>query len=49
MQVDLNNNELWKILDAIKAYKKDYSVTHSVEKLFDNLEKKLKVCVSEKK
>lgn len=42
MQVDLSNNEIWKILDAIKAYQKDYSVTGAVTKTLDNVEKKLK-------
>lgn len=42
MQVDLTANEIWKILDAIKTYKKDYAVSVAVEKTFSNLEKKLK-------
>lgn len=42
MKIELNSNEIWKILDAIKSYKKDYAVSVSVEKTFSNVEKKLK-------
>lgn len=42
MNVDLTNNEMWKIIDAIKAYKTDYAVSGAVEKTFSNIEKKLK-------
>lgn len=42
MQVEINKNEAWKILDAIKAYQKDYALTGSVDKLLSNLVKKLK-------
>lgn len=41
-KVELSQNEIWKILDAIKAYKQDYSVSESVDKIFANIEKKLK-------
>jgi hypothetical protein len=42
MQVDLSPSEMWKILDAIKAFKDDYSVSIPVQKIFSSLEKKLK-------
>jgi len=41
MQIDISKQEAWKILDAIKAYKKDYTVTGAVNKIFDGLTKKL--------
>lgn len=46
MQVELSPNEMWKILDAIVAYKKDYSVTGAVTKTLNNVETKLKQCLS---
>lgn len=42
MQIDLSPAEIWKILDAITAYKKDYAVSGAVQKTFSNIEKKLK-------
>jgi sulfur relay (sulfurtransferase) DsrC/TusE family protein len=42
MQVDLSPAEMWKILDAVKAFKNDYSVSVPVQKVFSSLEKKLK-------
>ena len=42
MQVDLNPNEMWKILDAIKSYKNDYSVSVPVQKILAGVEKKLR-------
>ena len=45
MQIDFNNNEIWKILDAIKAYKKDYAVSVAVQKTFTVIESKLKTCL----
>lgn len=41
MQIDISKQEAWKLLDAIKAYSKDYSLTGAVAKTFDNLSKKL--------
>jgi hypothetical protein len=49
MQVNLTPNEIWKILDAIKSYSKDYSVAVSVQKTFDILEKKLKTALESSK
>lgn len=40
--INLTNNEIWKILDAIKAYQKDYAVNIAVQKTFDNIINKLK-------
>ena len=41
--IDLTANEMWKILDAIIAYKKDYVVSVPVQKIIKDIEKKLKV------
>lgn len=42
MQVEISKQEAWKLLDAIKMYMKDYTVTGPVHKIFDNMAKKLK-------
>ena len=42
MQIDINKQEAWKLLDAIKAYVKNYTVTGAVEKTFQNITTKLK-------
>ncbi|MGA1049270.1 MAG: hypothetical protein ACO3UU_14790 [Minisyncoccia bacterium] len=42
MNIDLNKNEVRKILDAIEAYKENYSLTKSAEKMLNEAEKKLK-------
>ncbi len=47
MQIEISKQEAWKILDAISAYKKDYTVTGAVHKTFDNITKKLKEVVKE--
>ena len=47
MQVELSQNEMWKILDAIKAYSKDYAVTGAVEKTLKNIETKLSKVLKE--
>lgn len=41
--IELSANEMWKILDAITAYKKDYAVSLPVQKIITGIEKKLKV------
>lgn len=41
MQIDITKQEAWKILDAIKAYTKDYTVTGAVNKTFQNIVAKL--------
>ena len=43
MQIDISKQEAWKLLDAITAYTKDYTVSGSVSKTFDNIIKKLKI------
>ena len=40
--VELSANEMWKILDAITAYKKDYAVSVPVQKIIKDIEKKLR-------
>ena len=42
MNIELNQQEIWKILDAIVAYKKDYAVSAVVSKTLTNVEKRLK-------
>lgn len=41
MNIDITKQEAWKILDAIKAYQKDYTVTVAVNKTYSNITKKL--------
>lgn len=41
MQIDLSANEMWKIIDSIKAYKSDYAVSGAVEKVLNGIVKKL--------
>jgi hypothetical protein len=48
MQIEISKNEAWKILDAIKAYQKDYALTGPVDKLLSNMVKKLKSVTEEK-
>jgi len=40
--IELTANEIWKILDAITAYKKDYAVSVPAQKIITGIEKKLK-------
>jgi hypothetical protein len=47
MQIEINKQEAWKLMDAISAYLKDYTVTGAVSKTFDNITKKLKGIVKE--
>lgn len=42
MQIDLSPAEMWKILDALKAFKNDYSVSVPVQKILSSIEKKMK-------
>lgn len=41
MQIEITKQEAWKILDAIKSYTTDYTVTGSVSKTFSNITRKL--------
>lgn len=47
MNIEITKQEAWKLLDAIEAYKKDYSLTAPVTKMFTNIAKKLKDIVSD--
>ena len=47
MDISLTNVEVWRILDAIIAYKNDYEVSSAVSKTINNLEKKLKKAMRE--
>jgi len=47
MEIDISKQEAWKLMDAINAYLKDYTVTGPVGKTFDNITKKLKEIVKE--
>jgi len=47
MQIEISKQEAWKLIDAISAYKKDYTVTGAVSKTFDSITKKLKEVVKE--
>jgi len=42
MEIDITKQEAWKLIDAVKAYMKDYTVTGTVHKTFDSISKKLK-------
>jgi hypothetical protein len=45
MQIDLTRQEAWKLMDAIKAYLNDYTLTEQANKTFDAITKKLKEVV----
>ena len=47
MQIDITKQEAWKILDAIKSYSKDYTVSDSVNKVFNSVTKKLQGVVND--
>lgn len=47
MNMELSKQEAWKLLDAIKAYTKDYSVSGAVSKTFNNIIKKLEKIVND--
>jgi hypothetical protein len=47
MEIDISKQEAWKILDALVAYKKDYTLTGPVNKIFENVTKKLKEIIKE--
>jgi S1-C subfamily serine protease len=48
MNIDITKNEAWKILDALKSYKKDYALSGAVEKTIDTIIKKVKDITNEK-
>lgn len=47
MNVDISKQEAWKIIDAIKAYTKDYSVSGAVNKTLTNVITKLEKVVND--
>lgn len=47
MNIEINKQEAWKILDALAAYKKDYALSTAVNKTISNIEKKLKSVANE--
>lgn len=47
MNIDISKNEAWKILDALKAYQKDYALTAPVNKTIETIVKKLKEVTNE--
>ena len=47
MQIEISKQEAWKLMDAISAYMKDYTVTGAVEKTFHNITNKLKKVTNE--
>lgn len=47
MELEITKQEAWKILDAVKAYSKDYTLTKSVDKTFGSIIEKLKKVVQE--
>lgn len=47
MNIEITKQEAWKLLDAIEAYKKDYSLTPPVTKMFVNVVKKLKEIIND--
>lgn len=40
--INFSKNEMWKIIDAITAYQKDYAVSGAVEKTLNAIKQKLK-------
>lgn len=47
MEIDISKQEAWKILDALVAYKKDYTLTGPVNKIFESVTKKIKEVIKE--
>lgn len=45
--IEISKQEAWKLLDAIKAYTQDYSVSGAVRKTFQNLCSKLEKITNE--
>ena len=48
MTTEITQQEAWRILDAIIAYKDDYELSVSVIKTIKNIEKKMEKIVNEK-
>jgi uncharacterized protein YjhX (UPF0386 family) len=49
MNIDINKQEAWRMLDAIECYEKDYSVSVTATKTIQQLKKKLKKIVNSTK
>jgi hypothetical protein len=49
MNIDLNKQEAWRLLDAIECYQKDYSVSVASNKNMETVKKKLKKIVNSQK
>ena len=47
INIELTDTEIWRILDAIGTYKRQYEVATAVAKTIKNLEKKLKKALKE--
>lgn len=47
MNIELSKQEAWKIMDAIKAYTQNYTVTGAVSKTFNNVISKLQKITNE--
>jgi hypothetical protein len=45
--IEISKQEAWRMLDALDAYKKDYSVSTPVNKVIESLSKKLKKIVNQ--
>jgi hypothetical protein len=45
-KIDLNKTEAWRILDAMRGYKRDYELTDAALRTIKTLEKKLKIIVN---
>lgn len=48
MNIDINKQEAWRILDAIIAYKEDYELSVAVKNTIKNIENKMKKVVNGK-
>jgi hypothetical protein len=49
MQIEINKQEAWRMLDALECYEKDYSVSVAATKTIQQLKKKLKKIVNSEK
>ena len=47
MIIEISTQEAWKIIDAIKAYPENYSVSDSVIKMFKKIEKDLQKSIKD--
>ena len=47
MIIEISTQEAWKIIDAIKAYPENYSVSDSVIKMFKKIQKDLEKSIKD--